>query len=130
MPQFLETYVFHLRAVLHGFEVLLIQNLDLAVAIAAAVFVTLFIGWLGGLRKRAFTRRESQHNEIMAYHLNRVASALERLARPQHAEMEFRSLQDSSIGISEESSARQPGVGSVFGFGVRNPLPNPLCRPK
>lgn len=130
MPQFVETYVFHFRDVLHSMKILLVQNLDLAVAFAAAVFVILFFSWLSGLRKRALVRRESQHNEIVAYQLDRVASALERLARLQRAEIEFRSSRDSSTGIPEEGSARQPGVGSMFGLGVRNPLPNPLYRPK
>jgi hypothetical protein len=130
MAQFVEAYVFPLRAVLHGVKILLIQNLDLAVAIAAAAIALLFISWLGGLRKRALAHRESQHNEVVAYHLNRVATALERLSRPQRAEMEFRSSRDSRTELTEENSARQPGVGSVFGFGLREPLRNPLYRPK
>jgi hypothetical protein len=77
MLQFLETYLFHLRADLHSFKLLLIQNPDVTLAIAVAMLLILFPSWISGLWKRALSRSESLHNELIAYHLDRVASALE-----------------------------------------------------
>jgi hypothetical protein len=130
MLQFLETHVFQFRGVLHNLKVLVMQNLDIALAAAAMICLILFLSWVGGLRKRALSRRESVHGELIAYQLDRMASALERIARLQRAEMEFRPTQAGSKAETDQEIVQQPGVGSIFGFGGRVSLANPLYRPK
>ncbi|HEV2490940.1 MAG TPA: hypothetical protein VGT03_14130 [Candidatus Acidoferrales bacterium] len=130
MLQTLEAYLAHLQALLHNSIAYVEQNQVVVALVASAIVLVIFASWLNGLWKRLQARRELRNNELVAYHLDRIASSLERLSRSPRSEMEFSSVVSSRTEAAEREVERQPGVGSMFGFGRAANLVNPLYRPK
>lgn len=122
---------------LQALEAYLAQYQAIVVAVAAALVVIVFAIWVGGSRKRYVFIRPSTETEMLAYQLGRIASALERLRsseEPSVALTAGRALAArepaSRPAAARAEVAPQAGVGSMFGFGSRVNLPNPLYRAK
>lgn len=122
---------------LQALEAYLAQYQAIVVAVAAALVVIVFAIWVSGSRKRYVFIRPSTETEMLAYQLGRIASALERLRsseEPAVALTAGRALaareQASRPAPARAEVAPQAGVGSMFGFGRRVNLPNPLYRAK
>jgi uncharacterized protein (DUF58 family) len=126
----LQGYFGQLEALLHSAKTYVEQN-QFTLALVAAVFALLiFASWLNRVWKRFQAHRELRNTELIAYHLDRIAGSLERLARLQRSEREFHADMTSRSEPTEREVERQPGVGSMFGFGRATSLANPLYRPK
>lgn len=122
---------------LQALEAYLAQYQAIVVAVAAALVVIVFAIWVSGSRKRYVFIRQSAETEMLAYQLGRIASALERLRSSEEASVALAAGRAVAARepVSRPAPARaevapQAGVGSMFGFGSRVNLPNPLYRAK
>ncbi|MGB7022900.1 MAG: hypothetical protein WBD73_03805 [Candidatus Acidiferrales bacterium] len=120
---------------LQALEAYLAQNQTIVVAAAAALLVIIFAIWVSGSRKRYVVLRQSAETETLAYQLGRIASALERLASSEDPAMALtagRAIapREAASRAARAEAAPQAGVGSMFGFGRRVNMPNPLYRAK
>lgn len=124
---------------LQALEAYLAQYQAIVVAVAAALVVIVFAIWVSGSRKRYVFIRPSAETEMLAYQLGRIASALERLRSSEEPAVALTA--GRALAAREQASrpaparapaevAPQAGVGSMFGFGSRVNLPNPLYRAK
>lgn len=130
MVSTLQGYVAHLQSLLHGAIAYVEQNQFTFSIVAALVVVLAFASWLNGVWKRVQARRELTNNEMIAYHLDRIASSLERLARLQHSGVELSHHVTAEPNGAETEPPRQVGVGSMFGFSSGMTLANPMYRPR
>jgi hypothetical protein len=113
----------------------LAQNQAIVVAAAAALLVIIFAIWVSGSRKRYVFLRQSAETETLAYQLGRIASALERLASSEDPDIALTAgrapvAREAAPRTARVEAAPQAGVGSMFGFGSRVNIPNPLYRAK
>lgn len=120
---------------LEALEAYLVQYQTIAVVAAATLLVIIFAVWVSGSRKRYVFLRQSAETETLAYQLGRIASALERLASSEDSAMALTAGRALAAREAAPRSARaeiapQAGVGSMFGFGRRVNIPNPLYRAK
>ena len=119
---------------LQALGVYLAQNQAIVVAAAAALLVIIFAIWVSGSRKRYVFLRQSAETETLAYQLGRIASALERLASSEDPAIALTAgrapVARTAPRAARVEAAPQAGVGSMFGFGSRVNIPNPLYRAK
>lgn len=128
----LQGYFGQFESLLHSIKSYVEQNQSDLAVLATVVLFVVCASWINGVWKRVQFRRELRNNELIAYQLDRIAGALERLVRFQHSGVEL-SRGAAPAQERAESEAEIPcpaGVGSMFGFGKGMTLPNPMYRPK
>jgi hypothetical protein len=128
----LQGYFGQFESLLHSVKSFVGQNQSDLAVLAAVVLLVVCASWINGVWKRLQFRRELRNNELIAYQLDRIAGALERLARFQHSGVELSrgAAPAQERAESEVEAPRQAGVGSMFGFGKGATLPNPMYRPR
>lgn len=133
MLTMLEGYFAQLHSVVQGARDFVQQNEFNLVLVAGVVGLLIFVTWLNGVWKRIQTGRELRNSEVIAYQLERIAGALERLSRMQRSGIELsRSVAPASEPVESAAveAPRTAGVGSMFGFSSGMTLPNPMYRPR
>lgn len=129
----LQGYLAQIQGLLHSAKSFVEQNQFNFAVLAAVVLLVVLAGWINGIWKRLQFRRELRNTELVAYHLDRIAGALERLSRFQRTGLEVsRSVSPAqeTAAANMEEAPRQAGVGSMFGFSSGMTLPNPMYRPR
>ncbi|HKW89767.1 MAG TPA: hypothetical protein VJN21_13545 [Candidatus Acidoferrales bacterium] len=127
----LQGYLAQFEGWLHGIKSFVTQNeTDLAV-LAAVIVLVAFVSWVNSVWKRIQFGREVRNSQVIAYRLDRIASALERVSRMQRSSLEVnRAAVPAQSQAEPEEAPRQAGVGSMFGFSSGMKLPNPMYRPR
>lgn len=129
----LQGYLAQIQGLLHSAKSFVEQNQFNLAVLAAVILLVVLAGWINSIWKRLQFSRELRNTELVAYHLDRIAGALERLSRSQRTGLEVsRSVSPAQepVAANMEESPRQAGVGSMFGFSSRMTLPNPMYRPR
>ncbi|HEV2298302.1 MAG TPA: hypothetical protein VGR72_07280 [Candidatus Acidoferrales bacterium] len=128
----LQGYFGQFESLLNGVKSYVEQNQSDLAVLAGVVLLVVCASWINGVWKRAQFRRELRNSELIAYQLERIAGALERLARFQHSGVELSrgAAPAQERAESEAELPRPAGVGSMFGFSRGMTLPNPMYRPK
>lgn len=139
MVSALGTYFAQLQSAVQNAKTFVQQNQADIVLLVAVIVLVAFAAWLNSFWKRLQVRRELRNSELIAYQLDRIAGALERLARTQRSGPEVsratvappaQERTKTAEHVTEAAAPRTAGVGSMFGFSRGMNLPNPMYRPR
>lgn len=129
----LQGYLAQFEGLLHSARSFIERNQSDLAALTGIILLVVLASWINSIWKRMQFRRELRNSELIAYQLERIAGALERLARFQRSGLEINrgvSLAQDAAAPDVEEAPRRAGVGSMFGFSTGMTLPNPMYRPK
>ena len=132
------SYIAQLQSAVQNAKSFVQQNQTDLILFVAVIVLVAFAAWLNSFWKRLQVRSELRNSELIAYQLDRIAGALERLAHTQRSGLEV-TRATVPVATSERTERAEPeasaaprtaGVGSMFGLNRGMNLPNPMYRPR